>query len=270
MRGRSHRPAGSRSQRAAIGCDRSTRRARTTFGSSCLVLADVGLPGGRLRHRGRDAGRGRDGVPSPGQRRNARPAPRRHHGVRGGVDRSRHASLTKATGARSRDRSPSCDCGRSTAARGRDRRSQPGTARSGSPSGRGLRARCAPADLSIVPAHAPDRLRPGRTGGAHRAVAHHPNPSFGSLAARRQGRRRPLIWPPSPDTSLPGHPAPSGPQSTHQPSRTRHRVANSVPRGVSLGRVGVSRGGGPRGPTPCGRRPRSRPSHTPSPAVAGA
>jgi hypothetical protein len=40
--------------------------------------------------------------------------------------------------------------------------------------------------------------------------------------------------------------------------------------GVSLGRVGVSRGGGPRGPTPCGRRPRSRPSHTPSPAVAGA
>lgn len=43
---------------------------------------------------------------------------------------------------------------------------------------------------------------------------------------------------------LPGHPAPSGPQSTHQPSLTRHRVANSVPRGVSLGRVGVSRGGG--------------------------
>ncbi len=35
-------------------------------------------------------------------------------------------------------------------------------------------------------------------------------------------------------------------------------------------RVSVRRGGRPRGPTPCGRRPRSRPSHTPSPAVAGA
>jgi hypothetical protein len=74
----------------------------------------------------------------------------------------------------------------------------------------------------------------------------------------------PAYWP-----SLPGHPAPSGPQSTHQLSLTRHGVANSVPRAVSLGRLGVSRGGGPGGPTPCGRRQRSRPSHTPSPAVAG-
>src|SRR5688572_5354010 len=42
------------------------------------------------------------------------------------------------------------------------------------------------------------------------------------------------------------------------------------PSSAEVEAVGVSRGGGLRGPPPCVRRPRSRPSHKPSPAVAGA
>ncbi len=108
---------------------------------------------------------------------------------------------------------------------------------------------------------------------AHRHQSE-PGSSSKPCSPDRQFRHRPgrsRTPPPSWCSAQPfWPPCAERPQSRHQPSLTWHRVANSVPRGVSLGRVGVSRGGGPLGPTPCGRRPRSRPSHTLSPAVAGA